>query len=166
MVGDRYGKLVIVEQTTSNTRGERMWVCKCDCGNTKIVKTQNLKKGYVKSCGCIKTGPKDVDYVGHKFNRLTVLERVGRTKCRQQKYLCECVCGERVVVNLNSLKGDTTKSCGCFKLDLMKSRCGENSPSFDPNLTKEDRERGRHIPNYINWVNSVKIKYNKQWSLS
>jgi hypothetical protein len=30
------------------------WLCKCECGNTTIVHTTNLKNGSVKSCGCLK----------------------------------------------------------------------------------------------------------------
>ena len=114
----------------------------------------------VGSCGCIKTGPKEIDYVGHIFSRLKVLEKIGRTKCRQQKFLCECECGRRVTVNLNALRSGATKSCGCYRFDLMKSKCGANSPLFNPNLTDEDRVKGRNIPTYNEWVVDVKRRDN------
>lgn len=28
------------------------WLCKCDCGNEKVIKGQSLRDGYTKSCGC------------------------------------------------------------------------------------------------------------------
>lgn len=28
-------------------------VCQCECGNHAVVKSQNMKKGYKKSCGCL-----------------------------------------------------------------------------------------------------------------
>ena len=31
-----------------------MWVCRCECGNTIIANSQNLKNGHTKSCGCLK----------------------------------------------------------------------------------------------------------------
>lgn len=37
-----------------NNRGELIWICRCDCGKTRRVKTNNLIKGFVKSCGCQK----------------------------------------------------------------------------------------------------------------
>lgn len=34
--------------------GETRYLCRCDCGNTSIVRRSNLRKGVTKSCGCIK----------------------------------------------------------------------------------------------------------------
>jgi hypothetical protein len=37
-----------------NNRGELIWICKCDCGRKRHVKSENLLQGFVKSCGCQK----------------------------------------------------------------------------------------------------------------
>ena len=29
------------------------WLCRCDCGNIRVVKDVNLKSGNTKSCGCL-----------------------------------------------------------------------------------------------------------------
>lgn len=34
--------------------GSALWRCRCTCGNIKHTTTQNLLKGKVKSCGCLK----------------------------------------------------------------------------------------------------------------
>lgn len=44
----RYGRLTVI----SNAKGG--WLCRCDCGNEKVVRTQCLKVGTAKSCGCLK----------------------------------------------------------------------------------------------------------------
>lgn len=31
------------------------WLCKCECGNEKIIRGHNIHKGEIKSCGCIKS---------------------------------------------------------------------------------------------------------------
>lgn len=152
----RFGKLLVIERAGSNKRKERLWKCLCDCGKETIVKSRNLNIGKTRSCGCLKTGPDAVDVIGQVFNRLTVVKYVGRTKCRNQRLECLCECGNTIIANLNTLRSETTKSCGCYKVDLMKSRCGENSASFDPNRSQEDRERGRNIPGYAEWCFKVK----------
>lgn len=37
--------------------GSKSWLCKCDCGNTKIVASMNLKNHSTVSCGCLLYNP-------------------------------------------------------------------------------------------------------------
>ncbi len=57
LIGIRFGRLVVVERADDyvTTKGKRytQWLCKCDCGNEKIVRTTSLKSGDSKSCGCL-----------------------------------------------------------------------------------------------------------------
>lgn len=52
LTGNRYGKLTVLERVKTDKRGT-MWKCKCDCGNTTIVSSMNLKRGNTSSCGCL-----------------------------------------------------------------------------------------------------------------
>lgn len=53
--GQRFGRLFVTGQPYK-PEGSKLehWPCKCDCGRTTIVATQNLKSGMTKSCGCLK----------------------------------------------------------------------------------------------------------------
>ena len=51
--GRRFGKLTVVS-LNSRKCGHILWLCKCDCGNVKIVSASNLKSGASQSCGCIR----------------------------------------------------------------------------------------------------------------
>lgn len=56
LVGQRFGKLVVVEESNKFKGGKypaRAWKCKCDCGNEKIIRQDNLLKKATKSCGCL-----------------------------------------------------------------------------------------------------------------
>lgn len=53
LIGQRFGMLTVLERTDQrNHRGNTMWLCKCDCGNTKLISTQALNQGNTISCGC------------------------------------------------------------------------------------------------------------------
>lgn len=56
-----------------------------------------------------------IDMTGQKFNRLTVVQRVGVTASRCSLWLCICDCGEKTIVRRSSLVSGSTKSCGCLK---------------------------------------------------
>lgn len=51
LVGKRFGKLV-VEGFYGIEKRQRIWICRCDCGNQSMVATGKLKSGIKKSCGC------------------------------------------------------------------------------------------------------------------
>lgn len=59
LVGQRFGKLVVVEKAPNPHGGNNRhtyWYCDCDCGNKHILKDgQNLKRDLTISCGCIGT---------------------------------------------------------------------------------------------------------------
>lgn len=55
-IGDKYGKLIVIkEDSKKGNRGQIKWICKCNCGNTISVFTDNLQAGMTKSCGCFVT---------------------------------------------------------------------------------------------------------------
>lgn len=66
------------------------------------------------------------DYIGAKFNHLTVIKQVDDYVTKQNKkpkaqFMCECDCKQDnpnfVIVRLDSLKNGHTSSCGCVKLN-------------------------------------------------
>lgn len=54
LTGMKYNKLTVVKRAENSKNGQARWECVCDCGNTTIVVSNNLKNGAVKSCGCLK----------------------------------------------------------------------------------------------------------------
>lgn len=50
---------------------ERRWLCKCDCGNTKVVREGNLLYDGTKSCGCLRHNKK------HKYNQYNLFCEYG-----------------------------------------------------------------------------------------
>ena len=67
------------------------------------------------------------DLTGCTFERLKVIGRAENYKSPNKhtvitQWLCECKCGNVVVVPRHNLKSGATKSCGCLKKDLLKER--------------------------------------------
>lgn len=51
--GQRFGKLSVVSFAGINKDHKATWLCKCDCGNSKIISGRSLRRGVTKSCSCI-----------------------------------------------------------------------------------------------------------------
>jgi hypothetical protein len=100
------------------------WLCKCDCGNEKIVVGKNLLNGISKSCGCYQKEKASNAYlknlIGKRFGRLMVINRAknyinpssGRVRT---VWACMCDCGKEVEVALGELMNEDTQSCGCLQ---------------------------------------------------
>lgn len=52
LTGQRFGRLVVLERVENSKTGSSRWLCKCDCGKTRIHSAGTLNYGTVQSCGC------------------------------------------------------------------------------------------------------------------
>jgi len=52
ILNERYGRLVVIAEA-ENIKKRTAWLCRCDCGNEVTVKTDSLRSGDTKSCGCL-----------------------------------------------------------------------------------------------------------------
>ena len=50
LCGERFGRLLVVQRDAASTPRAR-YFCRCDCGSTKAVLAQSLRKGATTSCG-------------------------------------------------------------------------------------------------------------------
>lgn len=67
-----------------------------------------------------------IDETGHKFDRLTVIERSGSDTQEKATWLCECECGKQTVVTGVYLRSGHTKSCGCLRREhITKEMTGQ-----------------------------------------
>lgn len=53
--GKKFGRLTVVKKISGKGNHAAKILCKCDCGNEKIVWGGSLHQGTTKSCGCIKS---------------------------------------------------------------------------------------------------------------
>lgn len=55
IIGQRFGKLVVLEEIETREEGKVVWKCKCDCGTLHFVRGDLLRSGAVNSCGCLRS---------------------------------------------------------------------------------------------------------------
>lgn|SRR3990167_8631936 len=52
LTGKIFGRLKVIKLVGKNKNRHRIWLCKCGCGNKKVVIGIHLNSGHTKSCGC------------------------------------------------------------------------------------------------------------------
>lgn len=120
LVGQKFGKLLVLEFCENRKNESIVWKCQCECGKITYVDTASLTTKKTKSCGCLrKELPQlytEEDLSGQKFGKLLVLNKTKRDKHNNIMRLCQCECGEKTWVYANNLKRGFTRSCGrCIK---------------------------------------------------
>ena len=53
LIGQKFGRLVVLEYASENKQGRSLFLCKCICGIKKIISGAHLKDGSTQSCGCL-----------------------------------------------------------------------------------------------------------------
>lgn len=58
LTGQQFGRLTVIERAPDNPlSGHAEWLCRCECGETIIVRGWGLRSGRTVSCGCARRDP-------------------------------------------------------------------------------------------------------------
>jgi hypothetical protein len=132
LLGQRFGRLVVEAMTTKYSGSERLYECRCDCGNVSYATRSGLKANHSRrrvSCGCQKAEnisrtkkahPNFRSLVGQRFSRLRVIsiDNAPSDNSRGARYVCWCDCGQVKKVRASELRRGCTKSCGCLAREI------------------------------------------------
>lgn len=152
-IGQRIHNVTIIEDLgiqKTNRRGRRAVKVKCRCGKERDVPLMKLKIGSIKSCS------KHCQYnltniVGERYGRLVVLKEIDRKSPEKRTFLCKCDCGNEVEKTYAKLVSGWTKFCG----HGCELRRGEGNPNWNPEITEEERIKGRDYFEYKQWRRKV-----------
>jgi hypothetical protein len=94
LTGQKFGRLTVIKCVGKNKREKYVWLCLCNCGNTKEIVGDNLRYGHTKSCGCLRkelTSKRDKlnkihgHYVGGKESKIHHRWRNMKDRCNNPK---------------------------------------------------------------------------------
>ena len=134
ITGNVYGKLTVLMFDHTNPRYGSYWTCQCDCGNINIVRSNDLRTGNTKSCGCDKSNSRfyrqAIDITGKRFGKLIAIERNGKNNRNHYIWKCKCECGKYIDATTPQLLEGLKTSCDDCR---MISKYGVK---IIPNVTK------------------------------
>jgi hypothetical protein len=131
LVNKKFGKLTVIERYIDETTLKykcSYWLCRCDCGKTRIIRGTSLIEGDTKSCGCLISEMKSTVIIGKIYGKLKALNKT-EIKNGEAFYECQCECGNIVEVRGGNLVTGGSKSCGCqrTRTRIDKSIAGESA---------------------------------------
>lgn len=69
LTGLVFGRLTVLAFDSVGKDYATLWLCRCECGNEKIIIGKNLVAGRTRSCGCKQGGRSDIAQAGFRRGR-------------------------------------------------------------------------------------------------
>ena len=168
LTGERFYRLYVIRQAPNrvykNGETKRCWLCQCDCGNTIVVTTQELRNGDTRSCGCLKTELTKIRLTTHGKNRthLHNVWKAMRKRCSNVNNKDYCRYGGRGI-----------KVCDEWQNDFLSfERWAINNGYIEGLTIDRVNNDGNYEPNNCRWVthkdqcnnrcNSICITHNNE----
>lgn len=159
LTSKKFGRLTVIKRVENNKFKQVQWLCKCDCGNEKIIVGSALKSGDIKSCGCLK---KEQDYI----NIAHITHNKTNTRLyniwKHMKYRCNSPKSKRHKFYYD--KG--IKVCDDWKDDFMKFYNWAINNGYDKNLTLDRIDNnGNYEPTNCRWATATQQNNNQSTSI-
>lgn len=154
----RFGRLIVQERyypADEVKRKKTWWLCKCDCGNTKPVSAGHLKRGGVRSCGCLRQENLALYPSTHKQTGSSTWQswRGMKDRCRNrgstswERYggkgieVCERWLGKNGFKNFLADMGERPPGATLDRIDSKGNYCPENCRWTDPRTQRLNSSR-------------------------
>ena len=104
LIGQKFGRLLVVEYAGASRNGRTLWKCKCECGQAATIRSDRLPNGNTESCGCLQRDRSSLSTKTHGMRQspeygvwTSMVQRCHNPNCkRYQDYGGRgiCVCQE------------------------------------------------------------------------
>lgn len=168
--GKTFGYLTVIERAGSDSTGKNStWLCRCKCGNTKIVNrsvlTRNDRKGHISSCGC------------RTYESKNYTHGMSKTRIYHEWLSMRKRCSRAIAKDYDSYEGRGITVCDEWNNDFISFYEWAMNNGYDDSLTidRVDVEKG-YSPENCRWItiesqqsnkrNTVRINYEgEEWCL-
>lgn len=161
-IGARYGRWTILKLSENKKHGNRLWLCRCECGVEKEVIGSHLNKGRSQSCGCFQRETVSLSSATHKLSRgktpLYAVWQGIKQRCLNENSYGYQYYGKRGVtisedwkdfVNFyNDMSPSYKEGLSIERIDVNKGYCKENCKW----ATKAEQARNRKTTVFIDTV--------------
>lgn len=85
LVGQRFGRLLVLERVGASGGKYVLWRCRCDCGNLVEISTRDLRSRGTVSCGCNRREKAAQNLGGDPHQKLGQVEGTNLSRIKSEK---------------------------------------------------------------------------------
>ena len=150
LTGQRFGKLVVLEEAGRNMDGSVVWLCRCDCGKVTREIGTRMRNGYTRSCGCghVKHG---YSFRGKKCRLYSIWANM-KTRCYNKKNK-----------NYKNYGGRGIKICNDWPMDFPAFYDWAITNGYSDSLTIDRiNNDGNYEPSNCRWATAKEQRHNQR----
>lgn len=149
MQNENAGLWMILGPYITTSKGEKKYLCRCECGTERYVLERSLRYGGSKSCGCLarRNATEKIEHKlkGRVFDDLEVIDKAEKKERNGGTWwVCRCSCGNIIEVPGTLLVTGRKTHCGCksepeyYTVDISERKFDRLTAKY-PLLERDDK---------------------------
>ena len=161
-INNKYGRLTVVKFMGYSKFKQGLWLFRCDCGNEKVLILSEVKRGVIKSCGCIAKeglgeGVASFNEVYATYQRRAINKNIKFEISKEEfKDMTQKVCFYCGSLPRNKCSKSPNGDYTYNGLDRLDSSKGYTLDNIVPCCIKcNEAKMDLSVPDFYNWIKSV-----------